>query len=83
MKAIDKPIDRATVIQHRDFLVTEYVDMRKAKNPNENFEVMEVVLSSNIALLSRILGDTFDPFTGRISKIFKDNPDKMYTKSVE
>ena len=77
-----KTLDRKTVTQLRDSLLEDYNDLRKAKNPSENFGTQEAVLASQINILSYILGHSFNLFRGEIGT-WPEVSDKMYTKSLE
>ncbi len=79
---MSKNIDRRTLIQRRDHLLSEYKDLRKNKNPFENLEVMEAVLASNVNLLSNILGHSFNIFRGEVEP-WDEAPENMYTLSKE
>ena len=77
-----KTLDRKTVTQLRDSLLEDYNDLRKGKNPAENFGTQEAVLASQINILSYVLGHSFNLFRGEIG-VWPESPDKMYTKSTE
>jgi hypothetical protein len=77
-----KKLDRKEIVQLRDSLLEDYEGLIKDSNPIENFDVQKIVLTSQINILSYILGHSFNLVTGKVSKQGDNVPDKMTTVQV-
>lgn len=69
----------AEITEIRNSLLENLTDMRESNKEADKLSDMEIILGSQINILSYVLGESFNFKKGKIHKMKEDTPDFMFT----